>query len=206
MPSKSFLHKSSPPDLRFQIRAYHPIPPVIKPKPDKNQPTMSNDIDNSLFAIQIGADDYAETAAEDTPTVSRTFQSEADFQAQKASYHAKIDNGNNYAALIEAVPVLAEDDETDLNPQDANGAEFTDVSSIQSKTKLGKRNTQLLGYAAGEMYYLGQFAGLIDLCERVQRRCLLDEKLEESLERWRRRCRERMEKKKKKKRETEAVA
>ena len=46
--------------------------------------------------IDIDADNYATTAAHDTPTdqSSRTAQSDADFEAQRLSYTAKIDTGD----------------------------------------------------------------------------------------------------------------
>ena len=50
-------------------------------------PQLNHDVD---------ADNYATTAAHDTPTdqSSRTAQSDADFEAQRLSYTAKIDTGD----------------------------------------------------------------------------------------------------------------
>ncbi|KAK5171442.1 uncharacterized protein LTR77_004586 [Saxophila tyrrhenica] len=63
--------------------------------------------DNNLFAIEVDADDYADTAADDTPSVSRTHQSRPAFESIKSSYSAKITGGTSYKDLIAAVPVLA---------------------------------------------------------------------------------------------------
>lgn len=87
-----------------------------------------HDDDNALFAIEVDmVNDYAGTAAADSTTnhqiddaatttttpqpqpVSRTFQSETAFQAQKHAYRAKIDHhhqGNLEAELVRLVPAL----------------------------------------------------------------------------------------------------
>lgn len=132
--------------------------------------------DGGLLAIDVDTDDYTETAAGDTPSVSRTFQSEHNFQAQKASYSAKIDIGNHYAALLVAIPAL------------------TDPQSHESeRVRLSKRDVQLLGYAVGEMYYDGKYGEILELCGRVERRCVVEGKVAEALGRWRERVRARFE-------------
>ena len=141
--------------------------------------------DDGLLSIEVDADEYAETAAGDTPSVSRTYQSEANFQVVRASYAAKIDNGNTYRDLVAAVPVL----ETGKGKQ-TNGT--TSMNGGAAKVKLGKKNVQLLRYAVGELYYDKDYAKLVDLCERVRALCEIDEKTAESMDRWVRRCRERM--------------
>lgn len=143
-----------------------------------------SDQDDGLLAIEVDADNYAETAAGDAPSVSRTYQSEADFQAIKATYQAKQDGRTTYQDLTSAVPVLEPN-----NRDDANGPEF---SNGHSKVHLSKKDFQLLGYAVGEMYYDKEYQRILELCERVRMRCEVDEKLGESLERWERRCRARM--------------
>ena len=140
--------------------------------------------ENGLLAIDVDADDYAEAAAGDTPSVSRTYQSEADFQAVKAGYSAKIDGGNSYRGLIAAVPILADDKTKD--------AEEDGVLNGNAGVRMSKKDVQLLGYAVGEMYFDRQYGRVIELCERVRGRCEVDGKTMESLERWERRCRERM--------------
>lgn len=135
--------------------------------------------DNELFAIEVDADDYAETAAGDTPPVSRTFQSEADFQAQKATYSAKIDGGKTYEDLVAAVPVL-----------DASFCES--VVNDYSKTRLSKKDIQLLGYAIGELYYDKDYQRLLELCERISHCCEVDEKTTQSLSRWMQKCYDRL--------------
>lgn len=132
-----------------------------------------------LFAIGVGVDNYAETAASDAPNVSRTFQSEEAFQKIKASYTAKIDTGNNYQTLLKAVPVLQT---SSSGPQD-DGV---------TKTKLGIKDKNLLGYAVGEMYYDRKFQEVIDLCQRVEMMCAVDAKLGESLKKWKGMCEAKM--------------
>ena len=136
------------------------------------------ELTNELLAIEVDADDYAETAAGDAPTVSRTHQSEADFEAQKAAYSAKIDNGNHYDRLLEAFPSLK--------------APTTNGDGHKARARLGKKETQLLGYAVGELYYDWRYQDLIRLCEMVEQSCETDDKLADSLRRWTRRCEERL--------------
>jgi hypothetical protein len=124
--------------------------------------------ENPLFDIGIDADDYAEAAAEDAPAVDRTHQSEADFLAIKAAYSARQDGGNYYAELLRAVPSLAHDH-----------------SAEDTKQKLDKRVQMLLGYAVGELYYDGEFARIVELCDQVFANCLVEKRLAPGLERWR---------------------
>lgn len=139
-----------------------------------------DDEDNNLFAIEVDADNYAETAAADTTAVSRTHQSEAAFQAIQSGYSAKVDGGRSYNDFIAAVPVLA-----------SPGEAAKDVSNGHAKVKLGKKDVQQLGYAVGELYYDTDYAGVLELCQRVRTRCETDEKTAEALERWCERCRAR---------------
>lgn len=132
--------------------------------------------DTGLLAIDVNVDDYAETAAGDTPSVSRTFQSEEDFLAQRNSYSARVDNGNQYAEFLKAVPVFADS-----------------LAVSGERIKLTKKEYQLLGYAAGELYFDHKFAKLLDLCDMVEERCEVDVKLRESLDRWRGRARAKMD-------------
>ncbi|KAK0342975.1 hypothetical protein LTR59_016337 [Friedmanniomyces endolithicus] len=139
---------------------------------------------NELFAIEVDTDNYAETAAHDAPPVSRTFQSEADFQTQKATYSAKIDVGNNYERLLEAVPLL--------KPVDEPSPPTERQTQGLSRVRLGKKDVQLLGYAVGELYYDERYRDIIQLCERVELVCETDGKTAESLRRWTRRCEARL--------------
>ncbi|KAI5359968.1 hypothetical protein Slin15195_G118290 [Septoria linicola] len=135
---------------------------------------------NGLFAIDVDADDYAETATVDTPSaVDRTFQSEADFQKQKASYSAKVDQGNLYAELVQVIP--------DLDPGSERSGQLV---------ALGKRDVQLLEYAVGEMYYDRKYEEILELCGRVRELCDVEavKGLRESLGRWEERCRARIAK------------
>ena len=136
--------------------------------------------EDGLLAIEVSADDYAQTAAEETPNVSRTYQSEAGFQAIKAAYSAKVDGGKIFEDLVAAVPILDRDSKTDSN-----------VSS-REKFKLSKKDVQLLGYAVGELYYDKQFLRIVELCVKVRELCKVDDKTAERLSRWERRCREKM--------------
>ncbi|RMY71578.1 hypothetical protein D0863_05047 [Hortaea werneckii] len=139
--------------------------------------------DNAVFAIEVDVDDYADTAAADNPsasttstsqddaaTVSRTFQSASAFQAQKAAYRAKIDWGDLEAELMKAVPALSQPTRDPV----AGGEEV----------KLSKKETQLLGYVVGELYFSRRFEGVVDLCERVLVGCELDAKTRVGVEKW----------------------
>lgn len=154
--------------------------------------------DNALFAIEVDVDDYAETAAADNPssaspsaaptnqndsttaTNSRTYQSASAFQAQKAGYQAKIDQGGLEAELVKAVPALSC---PSLRDPVAAGGE---------KVRLSKKESQLLGYAVGEMYFSRRFGELVGLCERVLMGCELDVRTRAGVEKWMRRSRERL--------------
>lgn len=133
-----------------------------------------------LFAIDVGVDNYAETAANDAPNVSRTFQSEGQFQKVKASYTAKIDTGNSYQVLLKAVP--------ELDPQT-----FECENGTAIQTKLSNKDKNLLGYTVGEMYYDREFSKVIDLCRRVELICIVDARLRENLGKWMARCEVRMQ-------------
>lgn len=146
---------------------------------------MSDEPDDPFSAIEVDADNYATTSATDTPTVSRTHQSEATFQAIKATYSAKIDNGTTYADLLAALPVLA-------HPSPSPPSQTDATPNGEAKVKLTKKDFQLIGYAVGELYYDGDFAGVVELCERVRGRCEVEGRVGESLERWVERCRGRL--------------
>lgn len=132
--------------------------------------------ENPLFDIGVDADDYAEAAADDAPAVDRTYQSEADFLAVKAAYSARQDGGDLYSELLRAVPHLARD-----------------AAIADPKPKLDKRVQMLLGYAVGELYYDGDFAGVVRLCDRVLETCTVDKRLVPGLERSRERAKGRIE-------------
>ena len=141
---------------------------------------MAVELDSNIFSdmsldVDVDADNYAEAAAEDV--TDRTFQSEEDFQKQKAGYSAKVDQGNHYEELIKVVPALG------------SGGGGRSV-------KLQKKEVMLLGYAVGEMYYEQRYEKILELCGRVRERCWLDKdrKLGESLGRWEKRCKGRLEK------------
>ncbi|RMY43340.1 hypothetical protein D0863_16324 [Hortaea werneckii] len=157
---------------------------------------VPDDDDNALFAIEVDVDDYADTAAADSATtttnqddsatpVSRTFQSEIAFQAQKAGYEAKIDEGNLEDELVRAVPALhplpPHRRETISSEVGCCGGE---VDAVGGKVKLSKKETQLLGYSVGELYFLKRFHEVIRLCERVLAVCEMDAKTRASVEKW----------------------
>jgi hypothetical protein len=143
------------------------------------------DQDGGLFAIEVDADDYANVAGDDTPTVSRTYQSEEHFQAIKDSYSAKIDGGNAYKDLITTVPILA--------AAERDSKSESDLANGHATSRLSKKDVQLLGYAVGELYYDKEYVQIIELCQRVQTQCETDRKTEESLARWIERCHKRRE-------------
>lgn len=141
--------------------------------------------ENGLLAIEVDADDYAETAASDAPAVSRTHQSEADFEAIKGTYEAKQDGGKTYQDLIATVPAFGYDATNGTHASTASKGEMTRV-------RLSKKDFQLLGYAVGELYLDKEYGRILQLCWRVRERCEVDPKAGESLERWERKCRGRL--------------
>lgn len=162
---------------------------------------MAESEDSGLLAIEVDADDYADAAASDTPQVPRTYQSEADFQAIKSAYTAKVDGvpGNEtYQDLIAAVSVLGGSNGGDgvdgnvIDPVNGSRQDRCDGGG-SGKARLGKKDVQLLGYAVGQLYFERQYSGVVALCERVRERCVVDEKTGDGLERWMRRCKERGE-------------
>lgn len=140
--------------------------------------------DFALWAVEVDPDAYAETAAGDLPSLPRTFQSEQDYQAVRASYMAKQEVGSSYADLLHAIPELRYSTaEKQIHENDANE---------RKKPKLGKKEQQLLGYAVGELYLSRQFAEITDLCRRFQSQFEIDAKFAASLDRWLRNCEHRM--------------
>jgi hypothetical protein len=132
--------------------------------------------ENPLFDIGVDADDYAEAAAEDAPAVDRTHQSEANFLAVKAAYSARQDGGDFYSELMRAVPYLEQG-----------------TVSEDTKPKFDKRVQMLLGYAIGELYYDGEFARVVKLCDQVLETCTVDKRMVPGLERSRERAMARIE-------------
>ncbi|KAK4549739.1 hypothetical protein LTR36_005040 [Oleoguttula mirabilis] len=143
------------------------------------------DYADGLFAIEVDADDYAETAAGDVPVVPRTFQSEAAFRAQKAAYIAKGVDGNNYEQLLNAVPLL--------RPKTGPDGDTAQAANGGLAAKLSKKDLQLLGYTVGELYHDHEYAKVIELCVRVKNVCQLDERTMASLQKWIARCWERLQ-------------
>lgn len=70
----------------------------------------ADDAAAALLDMDVGADDYAKTAATDQAVSSsaardaRTHQSEEDFAHERANYQAKIDNGDVSFLLSAAGP------------------------------------------------------------------------------------------------------
>lgn len=146
---------------------------------------MSGPEDSGLLSIEVDAEDYAETAAADTPAVPRTYQSEADFRAVQEAYSARIDGVPGTSALEDlarALPVLASGQ--------AQG-DSSQGDRVEERAKPTKKEVQLLGYAVGELYFDRRYQEVLELCERVVARCDLDTKTKDSIERWSRRCKER---------------
>jgi len=144
--------------------------------------TMADDTDG-LLAIEVDTDDYAEAAAEDIPNASRTFQSAADFQAQKLTYTAGTRHcgSSSYDDLMRLLPVLRA-----YRGALENGHIDDDI------VKLSKKDGQLLGYAVGELYYDRDYSQVIELCERAKQRCMVDDRLDSSLQKWKLQCERRL--------------
>nr|POE85465.1 hypothetical protein CFP56_43781 [Quercus suber] len=143
-------------------------------------------VHGALLSIDVDTDDYAETAASDTPTVSRTYQSEDSFQAEKLSYTAKIQGepGTTYRQLMGALPGVSRI----LESRDAESTRLT------TKANLSKKDAHLLGYVVGELYYDRDFQRVLRLCEAVRAVCDVDKKSERNLDRWKARCTAELEK------------
>jgi len=145
--------------------------------------------ENSLFDIEVDADDYADAAAEDNPAaVDRTHQSEADFLAVKANYTARQDGsrGDLYSELLQAVPLLAAASSEESAADGVDGG--AENGGDGKKVKLDKRSQLLLGYVVGELYYDGEFGEVERLCRRVERVCELDARVRPGVVRWRERA------------------
>ena len=186
-------------------------PDISKEEPKFQDPTPELE----LLAIDLDSDqsdgddpdNYAATAsAADTPSssapVSRTFQSEEAFQAQKASYTAKHDDNSSYTELMKMFPLLSDHHHEDEGIEITNGTAISSdsTSAIEEELQdekpvtLDKRAVQRLGYAVGELYLDRRYEEVIGLCERVWRFCdWRDSRLREDLCRWEGRCRARIE-------------
>ena len=121
-----------------------------------------------IFNIAVDADDYAEAAAGDVPSVDRTYQSREDFERIKASYVAKHDDGNLREELLKQVPEL--------------------TSGSPASVKLDKRHQLLLGYAVSELYYDRKYSDVIALLDRIETVCEIDDRLKKSMKKWRKQC------------------
>jgi len=150
--------------------------------------------ENSLFDIEVDADDYADAAAEDTPVVDRTHQSEADFLKVKENYQARQDGsrGALYSEFLEAVPSLAADAGAPSSKEDVVGGDGdsggTENGDAAKKVKLDKRSQLLLGYVVGELWYDGEFKEVERLCARLEEVCELDARVAPGVKRWRERA------------------
>jgi hypothetical protein len=155
--------------------------------------------ENSLFDIEVDADDYADAAAEDTPVVDRTHQSEADFLKVKETYQARQDGsrGALYSELLEAVPSLAaadagaslsKEDVVDGDVKVEGNGDGGINGGGEKKVKLDKRSQLLLGYVVGELWYDGEFKEVERLCGRLEEVCELDARVAPGVKRWRERA------------------
>jgi hypothetical protein len=143
---------------------------------------------NSSLTVDVDPDNYADPAVEDAPPVPRTFQTESEFQAQRSTYSAKIDHSADkiYQALVAAIPALKDPASTA-----APDAIASINSHSQAKIQLGKKDTQLLEYTVGALYFDQKYQDIIKLCDRVEQCCELNDRLAKALARWRDRCRAR---------------
>ncbi|KAF2155540.1 hypothetical protein K461DRAFT_75228 [Myriangium duriaei CBS 260.36] len=137
---------------------------------------------DNLLDIEVDADDYATTAANDdpAPTQDRTHVSEEQFQQTKATYRAKIDTGSIYKSLPTALPPPAS-------------------SPAEPKPSLSGKNVQLIAAAAGELYFNRDYTQLLTVIAwlrdkyNVQGAKLRGRPLGDVLGDWEGRCRRRME-------------
>ena len=133
------------------------------------------DTEDAFFAIEVdGSDDCLETAAGDTATVPRTYQSEEAFQDQKAKYAAKVDRGTRLDELIAALPALGKASSSEQNPL--------------ASTSLSKLQIRLLASALAELYYDAEYTRAISLCHQVRNTFSLDKRTRDDIERCVVRC------------------
>lgn len=118
---------------------------------------MSAPETSDLLTIDVSADDYAKIAATDQEVPpsderkARTHQSEADFQAEKATYTAKIDNGD----VSSSAPAFSYSSPTLANP------------CIKKKKRRKKKGPALYtGYNLKRRFYFGR--GERSRCERAK--------------------------------------
>jgi hypothetical protein len=103
--------------------------------------------------------------------------------------HSMVGGVNGLSLNSEAGEERMEEDEEGGNDdghdvsQDvkSNGDE---AGPSPSKYKLTKRDVQLLGYAAGELYFLREWSKLSILCRAVEHQCQVDAKLRANLIKW----------------------
>ncbi|KAJ9619632.1 hypothetical protein H2203_008413 [Taxawa tesnikishii (nom. ined.)] len=128
--------------------------------------------DNVLLSIDVSSDDYATAAVEDAPAaVPRGHQTDEDFEATKAAYRARLENGDIHKEL-----------ESSLPKPDEPGA----------KPKLDKKQIQLVGQAIGELYYTKRYERMVEVLRWLEEGFTVDAKTEEMLGRWKRRAEERL--------------
>ncbi|PSK34580.1 hypothetical protein B9Z65_8906 [Elsinoe australis] len=141
--------------------------------------------------LDVDADDYAEAAAEDIPSTNdRTHLSDEAFNAIKATYVAKHDNGSIYKSLLTALP------DPGLTTEGPSG------DGKPTKPALSNKHIQLVSAAAGELYYFKNYEQLIDLIAWLRERYDIDGsgtgkgnrrgKFGDTLQRWEGRCRARI--------------
>ncbi|KAL9097348.1 MAG: hypothetical protein Q9165_000775 [Trypethelium subeluteriae] len=140
--------------------------------------TLNLDSDSEELTCQASKKDFL-PANRGFP---RDYQSEADFQAVKASYRPKIENGELYKSL--SLP-----------------SSTTSSDEVKQKTRQEKkRDLEALSAAVAELYFFKRYGEALEILHRVLGEGRQEYGIEieegkerERLERWREKCRSRLE-------------
>ncbi|GAB7348172.1 hypothetical protein MBLNU459_g6181t2 [Dothideomycetes sp. NU459] len=178
---------------------------------------MSADGGDDILAIDVSTEDYASAAAadqevpEDVGMNPRTLQTEEDFQAQKASYSAKIDaaqactyNKKRKKEKIEtttdAVLFAPAQIYTHLQtfdppfppPSTTTTAPAPSSSVDAPRSSLDKKQFQLVAAAVAELYFRRDYARVVAIADWAEASFALDPKPRALVLKWRERAVDKM--------------
>ncbi|GAB7348171.1 hypothetical protein MBLNU459_g6181t1 [Dothideomycetes sp. NU459] len=152
---------------------------------------MSADGGDDILAIDVSTEDYASAAAadqevpEDVGMNPRTLQTEEDFQAQKASYSAKIDAGNIYTHLQTFDPPFPPPSTTTTAPAPSSSVDAP-------RSSLDKKQFQLVAAAVAELYFRRDYARVVAIADWAEASFALDPKPRALVLKWRERAVDKM--------------
>ncbi|KAL2355570.1 hypothetical protein BJ546DRAFT_635778 [Cryomyces antarcticus] len=128
---------------------------------------MDDQDESGLFAISVDPSDYATAAKNDISDVARDHQSEADFQAQRAAYQAKLETGQIHTTLPHVLP---------------------SPSTGHEKPVLSKPQIQTLYHAIEELYFFRHYTDAVKVIDRALETYAVKEGIAVALAKWRTRC------------------